>query len=572
MIGVTRNSAVKERGKNRHGTIQIMKMKRYGTILVPFLFGCCGIVITLSSIFNLSQWFENIPGDKVDTWYNHYMLEHSYRWLRGDTLHTSFWDPPFFYPEKNVAAYSDILIGVAPYYWIWRSIGSDPGTAYQLWLITIIGLNYGALYVLLRHALKLRTFPSTIGAYIFACGGPVISQTGHPQLLPQFYAVVGIMALIQLHANKDYKTKKRQRRILIGAVFGSIVLQLYSGFYSGWFFTFGLCIALLWIIAVKEYRNEFKKFIKSEWKTISICMAIAVIVLYPMTHHYLDVARMFGYRGFLTISSMLPTTASYFYHGPQSLVYGWTVEKNILTPPTMEHEQRIGIGIVSMIGALIGLGITRNTIIRILSLTTITIIILSFKFSDVFTFWSLVYYIIPGAQAIRAVSRIGLLLLIPAGIGIALTFDTALAQNPTRKKYIAAVIVAALIMAEQVRTLKSYSKIEARNEVKAITQQIDTTCDAFFYSHATETQITNQTENERLAMWGAQLHAMWASMESGVPTLNGYSGHDPGGWQLRNSAMLTPHNRPQIAGAITQWKERKNLRKEKICWVVYPET
>jgi hypothetical protein len=46
----------------------------------------------------------------------HYLLEHSWLWLRGAPAHRDFWSPPFYYPARGVAAYSDALVAAAPPY------------------------------------------------------------------------------------------------------------------------------------------------------------------------------------------------------------------------------------------------------------------------------------------------------------------------------------------------------------------------------------------------------------------------------------------------------------------------
>src|SRR3712207_8932410 len=38
-----------------------------------------------------------------------------------------FWDPAFYYPAPNAAAYSEVMLGVAPFYWAWRAVGLRSG-------------------------------------------------------------------------------------------------------------------------------------------------------------------------------------------------------------------------------------------------------------------------------------------------------------------------------------------------------------------------------------------------------------------------------------------------------------
>src|ERR1043166_6388433 len=54
--------------------------------------------------------FRRIQTDLGDSRLVHYLLEHGYRWVRGEPGHCDLWSPPFFYPVKNVAAFSELLL------------------------------------------------------------------------------------------------------------------------------------------------------------------------------------------------------------------------------------------------------------------------------------------------------------------------------------------------------------------------------------------------------------------------------------------------------------------------------
>ena len=71
--------------------------------------------------------FQRIQGGLADTRLIHYLLEHGYRWVRREPTHLEFWNPPFFFPIKNVAAYSDVLLTVGPIYWLARAPASVAG-------------------------------------------------------------------------------------------------------------------------------------------------------------------------------------------------------------------------------------------------------------------------------------------------------------------------------------------------------------------------------------------------------------------------------------------------------------
>jgi hypothetical protein len=144
-----------------------------------------------------------------DSRFNNYILEHSYRWLIGAPLHTEFWNPPFFYPARNVTAYSDLLLSVAPLYVVFRAVGFLPDTSFQLWMIACSGLNYLVAFHLLHRRFRLGAAAACAGAILFAFGAPRINQAGHQQLLPQFLSLVTIDALAGLFAAPGLPAWKR---------------------------------------------------------------------------------------------------------------------------------------------------------------------------------------------------------------------------------------------------------------------------------------------------------------------------------------------------------------------------
>src|SRR5690242_13065432 len=131
-----------------------------------------------------------IQTDPGDTRLLNYVLEHSYLWVRSAPGHKDFWSPPFFYPARNVAAYTDVLLSVAPPYWGCRALGAAPDTAFQLWMIGVSALNFLAGFLLFRRALRLGALASTAGAFLIAFGAPRINQLMHPQLIPHFYTLL----------------------------------------------------------------------------------------------------------------------------------------------------------------------------------------------------------------------------------------------------------------------------------------------------------------------------------------------------------------------------------------------
>ncbi len=130
--------------------------------------------------------------------------------------------------------------------------------------------------------------------------------------------------------------------------------------------------------------------------------------------------------------------------------------------------------------------------------------------------WYLAYNFIPGGSAIRSVARMGLAVLIPASIGFAAFFATPWAR---RRPLLAGLICASCVI-EQGLTTPAYDKAGERERIAALSSRVDRTSLAFYY-RPPETAPTMY-----------HLDAMWMSLGTGVPTVNGYSGGRPRGWRL----------------------------------------
>ena len=92
----------------------------------------------------LLSGFRRMEINTGDTRVMNFFLEYSYRWIQGWlTLHPiSLWDPPFFYPTRNVGAYSEVVLGSAPIYWLLRAVQFAPDTAFQLWMMILLIIDF----------------------------------------------------------------------------------------------------------------------------------------------------------------------------------------------------------------------------------------------------------------------------------------------------------------------------------------------------------------------------------------------------------------------------------------------
>ena len=525
--------------------------KRSKAVQYPWVLPVAACLVGLFWAFHpiILSGFGRIIGDHGDARLVNYFLEHSYLWAIRRPDHQSFWNLPNYFPALNVTAYSETLVGVAPFYAIWRVLGFLPDSAFQLWLFTVSILNFIVMLFFLQKGLKFRQLPAVAGAFLFAFGSPRLAQLNHAQLLPQFYTVGVFYALVRLFSSKG----DPRRWILLFS--GCMVLQLYAGFYLGWFLFFGLLVFGLCALSFKQTRRQILGLVRMNGWALLLAFVASMLALAPMMIHYSRAASESGWRSFAEISAMIPTLQSWWYLGKGSWLYSWLNRLKIFRVISMAHEHAMGVGLVTAI--LCGMGIYENRKSkwgRVLLISLLVTWICVTKFPHNWTLWEFLYLHIPGAQAIRSLSRIGIFLLIPASIGLAGWLE--------RRKITPAILALCLLAAlEQGFTQESYDKQEVRAQVAQIVAKIDHRCSSFYY-------YVVPVGPTRSMPFKYQQDALFAEMATGVPTLNGNSGNTPPGYgPLNNNIIMPAHTEGVLFSEVAIWEREQGLNPASTCLV-----
>ena len=91
-----------------------------------------------------------MPGNEGDGKLNCIFLENVWLYFTGGS--NSLIHLPFFWPTQYVLGFSDNLWGSAPFYMLFRALGSDRMQAFQLWYHLAFIFNFTACYFVLREA------------------------------------------------------------------------------------------------------------------------------------------------------------------------------------------------------------------------------------------------------------------------------------------------------------------------------------------------------------------------------------------------------------------------------------
>ncbi len=534
-------------------------MKSDGILSNTLLFGLF-LVVGLLAFFHptILSGLSLIQTDPGDTRFNNYILEHGFRWLSGNPLHSSFWDPPIFYPAQNVAAFSDILLGAAPPYWLFRVIGLSADTAFQLWMLSMGILNFSLAYWTMRRGAGLTVLASAGGAYLFAFAAVRANQIGHQQLLPQFFSMIAVYCMLRLVSN--YRSVEVadpwKTRGLIALLAASVVLQLYAGFYLGFFLCLGLSTWIGIALLFREGRSAIGAVTRQHVVTILLALTISLGSLTWMGYHYYQARKQTGSRPWSEVRTMIPKVDSWLDMGPHSWFYGWTRRYVSFSWLPVEHEHRMSLGLATLLIAGIGLlRMSGGTWGLIALLTALVIALVAFRYPWSITPWWVVFKIIPGATAIRGVTRISLLLLIAFSFGLAFFLDSI------RNRKIALAILV-LVCLEQGVTTPSYNKYAMRSEVSLIASHIPRASGSFYYVPC---NISNGKAQKRSQPWKYQIDAMWAGLSAEVPTVNGYSGHAPPGWgNLYEVGIVSMSDEERIRSALEKWVTSHGLERSSV--------
>ena len=522
-------------------------------LLFPLLTWAVGTFVVFRPM--ILSGFRLMHGGLGDGRLVNYTLEHTYRWLTQIPPHQNFWDTPLYYPFPNVTAFTDVMLGLAPFYWIWRITGFLPDTSFQLWLLTVWSANFVLAYYLLRRCLHIGVVGASLGAYFFAYGNPQVGQWFHPQLPPKIWVLVAVIAVFSMFSELDDPSRARHRRLWISVFFAAAVLQFYSAVYV--FFFFGLVAAatLAWALVLREPRGPLLQLSRQHALAIGIVVVLAALALLPLAQHYLLTIERIGTPHYHREN--VTTPVGWLLTGPRSFAYGWMQARGGPFTDIRGPNQANGLGFATLAVVAFGLAAGwQRRAVRLVTLGTLTMVLCATMFGG-FSLWQYVYAMVPGVSAIRAIGRVGMILALPASIGVAFAFDRLLGWQ-SKWRYALVVGLAAVVFAEQVQTPRWEDKYPVRDLIDGVAERVSPQCEAFLLV-GTSPPGYRHVNND----------AAWVEIATGIPTINGRYGNQPPNYRLRRFQMDREANKERLRLALDEWIDFYALDAAKICWVEY---
>jgi hypothetical protein len=369
-----------------------------------------------------------MPGDLADQRFNLSVLEFFYRTLL-DVLHgrpANFLDAPFFYPWPRVTNFSDTFWGSAEIYALIRALGLSSLASFQAWFVIGFALTYVAAFVSLRH-LGLRTWGSATGSFLFTFCLPMADQFYHAQLAYRLWVPLAVVAFDRFVARRSLRAG--------AACLLFVSLQLAVSIYLGLF----LCLLLaayaaaLCLFARKRWalsiRATFASASSTEFVVAGILLATSLVLLAAVGIPYLGVQRIYLFtRSWDQVARMLPRPGSYLLTASSRL---WPdLSARLPYPLVWEHRLFPGLSAMIPLGWFLVSrpARTRQPLAAVILAAVAILFILTIDFDGHSLYRQLVYPI-PGFSAIRAVTRIILVMMLPVAALFGMLIDDLAAMQ-----------------------------------------------------------------------------------------------------------------------------------------------
>ncbi|MFG5053736.1 hypothetical protein ID062_15300 [Vibrio cholerae] len=485
------------------------------------------IVVTLFYVLGfLGLGLENIFGDLGDARLNNYFLEHGYQYIIGN--HVSFWSAPFFYPAQYVMTYSDNHIGTLPIYVLYRILGYDIETSYQIWQISLFVLNSISAYLVLR-LLKFNNLSSFVAALFFSLSASVMIKAGHIQLIPRFMVPFIFYGLLK------YAESTNIKYFYIFCL--ALVYQFYIGIYIGFFAIMAIMLTSPFAIYYMVKNHGVKFIIDKVYisKLLTACL-MSFVALYALFRPYIKFKETSGGRSWGEISTMLPRIESWIYTSDGPIQYLNSIGLSL----PMQHEHMMFVGFLPIVSIIFSLFVTiryKNSfdvkthyLSIVSSLIIVFFIFVTTLYINGFSLYKYLFFRLPGFDAIRAVTRVILLLIFPLSILLAFSISSisTLLKHNNRLKIIILSLVVIGGGYEQYRGfIVTYNKAEAQSRYVGAVDRLSKyhDYDIFYYEYKKPSN----------SFFMDELDAMFISLILNKNTINGYSGNQPNGYWPMNS-------------------------------------
>ncbi|HQF28487.1 MAG TPA: hypothetical protein PLD36_07710 [Bacteroidia bacterium] len=483
------------------------------------------LIVLLTGLFfitrnNLGDDMNLVPGDLGDARFNAYILEHGYKYFAGTT--ESYWNAPFMVPDQDVISYSDNLLGILPFYAVFRSMHYDVLTSFQFMFLVLVILNYSTCFLFLKWVFK-SPFAASLGAFVFAFSISLQSQITHAQTFGRFAGPLAFLFLLM------FSQDRKLRNLFLSFI--CFVWQLYSGIYLGLLF-FVPYITVLLAISFKNNKSLPKEVYKNYGlPKILLCFIVPFLSIIPLLGPYLHRTSVVPKPGYSGVLETIPRLDSFLYSEHGSLIWEFLSKEKREIPAFWDHQ--IFPGALALLSLIFMFYLTKpwkefksrekaenqNEPLVYLSLAAFVTFLCFLRIDKLSLYW-LIHYL-PGFGSMRSMTRIINIELLFFAAAISVVFVTFQKKTKINSGILLVLLLTLLVADNYVyRDFTYHTPKDLANErVRNLVVKMETLPKTSLISYEPDTVPGNPIEY--------QLDAMLAAQEVGLKCVNGYTATSP---------------------------------------------
>jgi hypothetical protein len=444
-----------------------------------------------------------------------YVLENGFKWLSGET---SLWNPLFFWPNRGMAGLSDLHLGGLFLYSIPRFLGVSKFHSMQIWMISGVILSSCSSYAVAR-LLKFGVFSSCVCALVYASSLPIASQVGHAQLLQRWAAPWALLSVLPF----PLIAWRRIDRLLVFVIATCIQYLCNPGLAIGLVAVSGIIFISGRLLQLRV-KPVVKKVDHKSTAVLFLCSIVLLMVSLYVSLRYFHVKSEYGLtRSNGEIWDYSPVLKSLFL-SDYSKYWKFISYQIFVDGGRFEMNMFVGVAVCLLFFVGVFNSVIFSKEIRSALLASIVItFLLIVRFGD-----SSLYIVlsrVPGLDSMRAPARFWLIVLLPIGLISAQGMEFIL-RNRVRRFGGSFVLVLIVLECFFINT-NSVSKQDFEypvEKLQILVQEKISQADRV----GIESFVVAQNPNFGIFL---DTDAMLVSQKLGLPTLNGYSGFIPSGYE-----------------------------------------
>lgn len=508
---------------------------------IAALLACAFVIIIFFGEFPASH-FQRVAGDLGDTRLAIVLMEHWWAVVQRLAPMTS---PNFFWPAPGVLGYSDTYFLHAIPYVVLRWLGCDPYLSFELVLVGIKIFGFVALWWFLRSFLGCGAMFAILGASLFTLSNMAYISTGHSQ-----FAITAFVPLLCGLALLGWRHAERGRKALAACLMSTaailLALMLFTAFYIGWFTILAAGTLLGFKVLLEVGLARSLEPVAAGWRqvlshrpVVSIALVVFAVAMIPFAVTYGPMLRQSGGRPYAETLQYAATPSDVINVGSLNRVWGsvfgeeFNQRRSRFAGNEMERGWPLGILGIFVLGSLGSLRrLLRSrrrkaeqavVLSAAASLTAGALWFLSVRIGA-HSGWWLLFKLVPGTSAIRVPVRINFVLNLILIAVVITTLERWTAKLSGPRGMVTLTILASLLIAEQWNTVNTHH-IDRPAELAWLRRASapPAECRSF---------VVTQPLTPDRAWYANQIDGEMLARRLNIPTVNGYSGWSPPGWDF----------------------------------------